>query len=306
MEKYKKIIKSRDLRKKILNVFRFIPDEPMIKIQYFVKTGRILNLKDPKRYTEKIQWYKLNYREPILTTCSDKYEVRTYVEEKGLGFLLNKLYTYYEDVNEIDYSKLPNSFVLKSTTGSGNNLLVKDKKNLSELKLKNVVSSWLENKDSQLGREWAYYDIKPRVIVEKMLPRDSMNDLPDYKFFCFNGKVKYLYTMINYVDNHDEGQCSFFTPDFIKLPYKRSEFKAIDEDISPPKNFNRMIEYAEILSKDFPHVRVDFYNIDGDIVFGELTFYNASGYTVFEPDEFDFMMGNEFLVPKRMKKVGEI
>src|SRR5699024_2999656 len=136
------------------------------------------------------------------------------------------------------------------------------------------------------------------LVIEKLIERDKNNDIPDYKFFCFNGKVKYLYTMIDYTDNHENGKCSFFTPDFEKLPYRRSEFAAIEKDIKKPMNFDKMIEIAEILSKDFPHVRVDLYNIKGNIIFGELTFYNASGYTVFEPDEFDFILGTEFILPK--------
>lgn len=296
---YKKILPNKKMRLKILEATNFIPDESMLKFQYKVKTGRSLNLKNPKRYTEKLQWYKLYYRDPLMTLCSDKYSVREYVNEKGLGNILNPLYGVYEDVNDIDFDYLPDSFALKSTSGAGGNIFIEDKKSADVEKIKREADKWLKTKSIKYGREWSYYNIQPRLVAERLLERDENNDIPDYKFFCFNGEVKYLYTMIDYTDNHDNGKCSFFTPDFEKLPYRRSEFPPIEEDINKPRNFDKMIEIAEILSEDFPHVRVDLYNIKGEIVFGELTFYNASGYTVFEPDEFDFILGKEFILPNK-------
>lgn len=298
---YKKLLPNKKMRLKILEATNFIPDKAMLKFQYKVKTGKTLNLYNPKRYTEKLQWYKLYYRNPLMTLCSDKYSVREYVKEKGLEDILNPLYGAYEDVNDIDFDSLPNSFALKNTSGAGGNIFIEDKRYADIEKIKQVADKWLKTKSVRYGREWSYYNIKPRLIIERLLDRDENKDIPDYKFFCFNGEVKYLYTMVDYTDNHDNGKCSFFTPEFEKLPYRRSEFPPIEKDIKKPKNFDKMIEIAEVLSKDFPHVRVDLYNIKGKIVFGELTFYNASGYTVFEPDEFDFILGNEFDLPKIIK-----
>lgn len=296
---YKKIIKNKNLRIKILNFFKFIPDKLMLKIQYRIKTGRKLNLSKPIRYTEKLQWYKLYYRDQLMTKCSDKYEARSYVEEKGLGKYLTELYGVYEKVDEIDFDVLPNAFAIKYNNGSGSNIFVRDKSTENLDEIKNAVSKWEKIRKTDYGREWCYYGVKPRIIIEELIDRDDNNDIPDYKFFCFNGKVKYLYTMINYVDNHKDGRCSFFTPEFEKLPYRRSEFKEIDTQISKPYKFEEMIKIAEVLSKDFPHVRVDLYNIKGRILFGELTFYNASGYTVFTPDDFDFILGKEFNLPNK-------
>lgn len=294
---YKKLIKSQELRLKILEMTNFIPDKFMIKLQYRIKTGRNLNLKNPMRYTEKLQWYKLNYRDPLMTKCSDKYLVREYVEDKGLGGILNPLLGVYTSSADINYDELPESFAIKHTNGSGANIFVKDKSEIDINNMKNIIDSWMNRKIINYGREWCYYNVEPKIVVEKLLGRDKNNDIPDYKFFCFNGKVKYLYTMVDYVDDHKKGRCSFYTPNFEKLPYRRSEYMEINRDIQKPKNFRKMIEIAEILSEDFPHVRVDLYNIKGEIVFGELTFYNASGYTVFSPDEFDFILGKEFLLP---------
>lgn len=294
---YKKIFRNQELRFKILEMLDFIPDKLMIKMQYRIKTGRSLNLDNPQRYTEKIQWYKLYYRDLLMTRCSDKYQVRSYVEEKGLGEYLTKLYGVYEKTEDIDFSKLPDSFAIKYTNGSGANYFVHDKKKEDLDKLREIANKWLKKRKANYGREWSYYNVTPRIIIEELLERDENNDIPDYKFFCFNGKVKYLYVMVDYVDNHENGRCSFFTPEWEQLPYKRSEYKAINRKIPKPKNFDKMIEIAEILSEDFPHVRVDLYNIKGRIVFGELTFYTASGYTVFYPDEFDFILGKEFILP---------
>lgn len=297
---YKRLIPNKDIRLKILELTNFVPDRIMIKLQYRLKTGRKLNLKNPERYTEKLQWYKLNYRDPLMIKCSDKYLVREYVTYKGLSHILNPLYGSYKNVKNIDFDKFPNSFALKLTNGSGANYFVTDikKENIPELNKR--LNSWMKRKIINYGREWSYYGIESRIIVEKLLERDNNNDLPDYKFFCFNGKVHYLYVMVNYVDDHDEGRCSFFDTKFNKLNYRRSEYKPIKDIIKKPKNFDTMIKYAEILSKDFPHVRVDFYNIDGKIVFGELTFYNASGYTNFEPEDFDYTLGRIFELPESM------
>lgn len=144
--------------------------------------------------------------------------------------------------------------------------------------------------------------IKLITLIEEMLPRDSNFDIPDYKFFCFDGKVDYLYTMIDYVDNNDNGKLSFFDCDFNKTKYHRIDFPNIDKEIRKPINFDKMIQYAEILSKGFPHVRIDLYNIEGQIYFGEFTFYTASGYLKFNDDEFDFILGENFDISKFYNK----
>lgn len=296
---YKKIIRNQEVRFIILNLLRFIPDKMMLQLQYRIKTGRKLNLTNPNRYTEKLQWYKLYYRNPLMTMCSDKYQVRSYVKEKGLEKYLTKLYGIYTEPEEIDFNTIPNSYAIKYTNGSGANYFVKNKTHENIDSIKDTINKWMTARKSDYGREWCYYNVEPRIIVEELIERDENNDIPDYKFFCFDGKVKYLYTMVDYVDDHKNGRCSFFTPDFEQLPYRRSEYKEINRKIAKPENFEEMLRIAEILSQDFPHVRVDLYNIKGKIIFGELTFYNASGYTVFRPDEFDFILGKEFKLPAK-------
>jgi len=298
---YKKLIRNQKVRFKILGLLDFVSDKMMLKLQYRIKTGRKLNLISPKRYTEKLQWYKLFYRDPLMTKCSDKFAVREYVESKGLGEILNPLYGVYDDIESINFEDLPQSFAIKHTNGSGANLFINDKTKMNIEDIKSTLREWMFKRKVNYGREWCYYNVPSRIIIEELIERDKNNDIPDYKFFCFNGEVKYLYTMVDYVDNHKMGKCSFFTPEFEKLPYRRSEYMAIDRDIPKPDNFDEMKKIAKILSKDFPHVRVDLYNIKGRIIFGELTFYNASGYTVFYPDEFDFKLGEYFILPEKLQ-----
>jgi hypothetical protein len=295
---YKKIFKTKSFRLLILSWLNFIPNELMIKIQYRIKTGRKLNLDKPLRYTEKIQWYKLNYFDPIITKCSDKYGVREFVASKGHSQILNELYGVYDTVESINFETLPCSFAVKFTNGSGKNIFVADKDSINIKALKSEIRGWFTEKNPNYGREWGYEGVSPKIVIEALLERDSNNDIPDYKFFCFGGRVHYLYTMVDYVDNHSLGRCSFYDRNFTKLPYRRSEYMEIDRDLPKPKQFDEMLKIAEDLSVDFPHVRVDFYNLKGKIIFGELTFYNASGYTVFSPDSFDFIMGEKFVLPK--------
>jgi hypothetical protein len=296
---YKKLIKSQKLRLKLLKVLDFLPDRLMIKLQYKISTGRKLNLKSPVRFTEKIQWYKLNYRDPLMVQCSDKYGVREYVESKGLVDILVPLIGVYNCAEEINFGELPSSFVLKTTNGSHTNVLCKDK---SDLDIKSTVLSlnrWLNAWDGKVGREWAYHNIKPRIICEKYLEKDKNDDLIDYKFFCFNGEPFYLYVITErFLDGGIK--LGIFDLEFNQLPYKRVDIPKLLKKVEKPDNFNEMIEIARKLSKDFPHVRVDLYNIDEQIFFGELTFYNGSGYKGYVPDEFDYIVGKKFKLPEVM------
>ncbi|HAF30223.1 MAG TPA: carbonic anhydrase [Bacteroidales bacterium] len=293
---YKKIFKSQKVRFIILKLFDFVPDKLMIVIQYKLSTGRWLKLKKPIRFTEKIQWYKLNYRHDILTKCSDKYSVREYVTAKGLSNILIPNYGVYNNVKEINFENLPDKFVLKTTNGSHTNILCADKSKLNSELAKKTIKGWLYSWTSKMGREWGYYNIKPRIICEKLLEKDSNNDLIDYKFFCFNGKPFCLYVIVDRF-LEDGIKLGIFDTEFNLMPYRRSDIRGITTNIPKPNNFNRMLEIAKVLSKDFPFVRVDLYNIEGSIYFGELTFYDGSGYKGYLPDEFDFILGEKFTLP---------
>lgn len=299
---YKKIIKDRSFRIKIMHALSFVPDRVMVKIQYYIKTGRKLNLKDPQRYTEKLQWMKVYYRDSRMVKCADKYDVREYVESCGYENILNELYGIFDSPDEIDFQLLPNSFVIKDTVGSGGNsvLFVYDKATTDIESLKATLRTWTNEPVDvkNPGREWVYDKKRHRILIEKLMIGDSEGDLPDYKFFCFNGEPFCLYMMKNYTQHHDEGILGFLTPDFVLLDAHRKDFSPMLEQPEKPKNYDQMVQIAKKLSAGFPHVRVDMYNLEGKIIFGEMTFFNASGYSLFEPDIFDFEMGEQFILPE--------
>ena len=302
---YKRIIKSRKVRLAILRFFNFIPDKWMVKLQYRIKMGKKLNLKNPKSYNEKLQWYKLYYKNPLMVKCVDKYDVRKYVADCGCSELLNECYGVYNNADEIDFSKLPNQFVAKSTLGGGGNsvVIVKDKSKLDIPALKKQMNSWVrENAHiKNSGREWPYNSGENnRIIIEKYIESDDKLGLVDYKFFCFNGRAEYMFVIAERVLG-ESASLDIYDRDFNKLPYRRSGKNNISVDFEKPENFAELRDAAEKLSKQFSHARVDLYDQNGKIIFGEITFYSGSGYSTYEPEEFDYLMGEKFILPERNK-----
>lgn len=294
---YRKIIRSRTLRVKILTYLSWIPDSIMLRLQYRLQTGRKLNLKNPKRFTEKLQVYKLKYRNLDMLRCTDKYEVRNYIKEKGLGEYLIPLIGVYDSVDKIDFNSLPDQFVAKSTDGGGGNqvFLCKDKGSISVSKFKETLNGWMTARKAKKssGREWAYENDYPRRIIIEELIGSSKNDLHDYKFFCFKGKIGIVYG----ISDRKVGQSAQFgiyDKNFKKLEVDRCDERHQEKPLEKPVNYEEMVRIVEKLSADFPHVRVDLYNVDGKIYFGELTFYDGSGYMKFNPDSFDRELGDLF------------
>ena len=292
---YKKIFRTGKSRVAVLNALSFLPDSVMLPLQYKMKLGRKLNLKDPKRFTEKLQWYKINYRNPVMHQCVDKYLVREYVKSKGLDSILVPLIGKYENLDQIDWNTLPDQFVIKTTHGGGglNVIVCPDKSKLSMEEVKAKLSFDPHPvKANSLGREWAYYGLQPGIVVEELLinsenPEAGIND---YKIFCYNGQAKYI---IVDVDRYIGHKRNFYDKDWNNL-HVTSDCPASDREIEKPENLDEMLRVAEKLSKDFPYVRVDLYNVDGKIYFGELTFYPWSGYVQYTPDEADFWFGRDF------------
>lgn len=302
MTNYKKIFKSQKLRFFILKTLSFLPDSIMLKIQYRMKLGRKLNLTNPERFTEKLQYYKMRYKNPILGICVDKYEVRKYLRQKGLDNILNELFLVADSANDIDFSKLPDQFVLKTTDGGGGeNVIICTNKsivNINELKKK--LSGWKNKKNVNAGREWAYTQSpKSRIIAERYLENKAnpKAGIEDFKFLCFHGTPRYV---IIDKDRYIGHKRNFYTIEKQRLNVE-SDCKQFDEDYIFPSNYNEMVDIARKLSEDFPFVRVDLYNVNGKIIFGELTFYPWSGYVQFNPDKFDFTLGKEFDIEKLKK-----
>ncbi len=297
MNFYKKLIPSRKIRFKIIKMLGFIPDKPMLELQYYIKHKRKLNLKNPKRYTEKIQWYKLYYRDPVMCQCVDKYGVREYIKSKGMEDILNTLYGVYDSFDEIDFSKLPDKFVMKTTNGSGTNFICKDKSTIDYVKLKEQFGNFFNQSSTSAGREWVYKAGDAKIIVEQLLedPKSSDGSISDYKFLCFGGKPEYVVYDVDRFVNHKR---NIYDTNWNDL-HIESDCKCCDREIEKPEKLDEMLEIAEKLSKDFPAVRVDLYCIEGKIYFGELTFFPWSGYVQYTPDSFDFELGEKFVLPEK-------
>lgn len=298
MNFYKRIFPKK-MRFALLRFLKFIPDEPMIKFQYWMKHHRFLNLKNPKRYTEKLQWYKLYYRNDLMPICVDKYQVRKYIESKGLSDILVKLYGAYDKAEDIPFDSLPNKFVLKTSNGSGTNIICREKSKISRDEIIEKVNRFLKQSSASAGREWAYAKGTPKIIIEELLedPISFDGAISDYKHLCFNGKPEYIVLDVDRFTNHKR---NIYDVEWKNL-HIASDCPCIEEGriFEKPVNYDRMIEIAKILCKDFPAVRVDLYNINGRIYFGELTFFPWSGYVQYTPDSFDFEMGEKFVLPKR-------
>lgn len=288
---YKKIIKNQNTRFAILKALSWVPDSIMLPLQYRMKMNRKCNLKHPERWTEKLQVYKMYYRNPVLFQCVDKYEVRKYVERKNCADNLVKLYGVWNHASEIDFTKLPSSFVLKTTNGGGGEdvVLVRDK-DKTDLAEKVTFLDAKRMKEVNGGREWAYTGIQnPRIIAEELLVNTENPEagVEDFKILCFHGEPKYV---IVDKDRYIDHKRNFYTTEWERVDVT-TDHEQFENPYPKPKNFEKMLDIARKLSADFPFVRVDLYNVEGQIYFGELTFYPWTGYVQFMPDSFDFELG---------------
>ncbi|QRM89681.1 glycosyltransferase [Lacinutrix sp. WUR7] len=275
---------------------RFLPPPIFAKFYYEYHTGKKLNLNKPIEFNEKIQWYKVFYHPKILNQLVDKYAVRKYVEEKIGNKYLNEVYGVFEKAEDINYKNLPNKFVIKATHASSYNLIVTNKNDLNLIKTTKLFNKWLcKNQYYRMGQEWAYKDVQPRLIIEKILKEEGKSSLTDYKFYCFNGVAKFADVHLDREENHQQG-C--YDLNFNLLPFrKKSKNKNISTEIKKPSNYDEMIKLSETLAANFPFVRVDFYSINGNAIFGEMTFYPSDGRKDFFPDEYNTIIGDYFKLP---------
>lgn len=284
-----------------LRKWRFLPSKQYVKYHYEYFSGKKLNLNNPKDFNAKIEWYKVFFRPKLLTQLADKYEVRSYVKAKIGAQYLNELYAVYDNPKDIDFESLPNKFVIKANHTNGHNLIVKNKELLDKKKVIKLFEKWLtKNQYYRRGQEWAYKDIKPKIIIEKFLKEDNKNTLVDYKFYCFNGKPKFIDVHIDRDEDHKQG-C--FDLDFNLLPFGKSKnYKSISTDIDKPSNLSEMVNLAKKLAINLPFVRVDFYSVNGKSIFGEMTFYPSDARNNFYPEKYNLIIGNYFNLPKLEKK----
>ena len=274
-----------------------LSDKTFIRWTYYLNHGHSLNLDNPQRYTEKLQWLKLFYRDPMWTKMVDKYAVKDIVREKVGDRYVVPTIAVWDSPHEINWDALPNQFVLKTNHDSGNNgvFIVKDKSKIDKSRLIHRINKSLSTDTSEAGREWPYRDVKRCVFAEKYL-EDATGELRDYKFFCFDGKVKYLFIA---TERQSGGEVKFdyFDADFNHLDIMQRHPMS-GKKIEKPAMFEQMNELAAKLSKGLPEVRVDLYEVDGQIYFGEYTFFHHGGIAPFHPDKWDFVWGEQIDLPK--------
>lgn len=290
--------KEKSIRKYIKSFCsRCVPDELYLKYKYWRLMNKKLDLKNPKTYNEKIQWLKLYDRKSEYSKMVDKYEVREFIKEKiGEDYLIPIL-GIYDNFEEINFDELPNEFVLKCTHDSGGVIICKDKSQLDIEETQYILNKSLQSNYYYNLREWPYKDVKPRIICEKFMVDESGIELKDYKFFCFNGEAKAMFVATN---RGIDTRFDFFDISFNHLPFMQ-HYKNSENKIKKPAGFGEMIRLSEILSQEIPHVRVDFYDINGKIYFGELTFHHFSGVEKFEPEEYDQIFGSWLELPNLNK-----
>ncbi|WP_445002569.1 ATP-grasp fold amidoligase family protein [Exiguobacterium alkaliphilum] len=272
-----------------------ISDERLIKSKFKKKLNREVNLSNPIYYNDKLQWLKLHWKDELAKQCADKYEVREYVKNKIGADYLNEVYGIYEDINEINFSELPESFVLKGTHGSGFNIICKNKNLLNWKSEKNKIQIWLKKNYYWQNREWVYKDLKPKIICEKFIEQESGEELRDYRFFCFNGEPKFISVDFSITQKQNTRR-NLYDLNWNILDGEISYPKELDIKVEKPKKLDEMINLSRALSTGFPHARIDFYYIQNRIIFGEITFFHQSGMGEIRPVEFEKEMGSWLVI----------
>lgn len=269
---------------------RCFSDKIFLQLKYHLCMGKKLKLKNPETFSEKLQWLKLYYRKPEQTMMADKYAVRAYIAEMLGEEYLIPLLGVWDSPDEINFDALPNQFVLKCNHNSGTGMIIcKDKKQLDIEKAKRELHKGLKQNYYLSGREWPYKNIPRKIVAEKFMSDGSGKSLKDYKFMCFHGEVKCCFLC---VDRNEQGKAKIVVYDreWNNMGFGRN--MVYHMDIPKPIQYDKMIELAEVLAKDFPFSRIDFYEIEGQIYFGEITFYPASGLEGFTPQSWDEKLGS--------------
>ena len=274
-----------------LGLYRGMSDEKYLKKEYYSIFRKKLNLENPITFNEKLQWLKLHDRKDIYTTMVDKVEAKKYVASIiGEEYIIPTI-GVYDRFDDIDFDKLPNQFVIKCTHDSGGIVICKNKAELDIKVAKKRINKFLKRKFYYVHREWPYKNVRPRIIIEKYMEDGNRKTMRDYKFFCFNGKPEMMY-LSEGLENHKTAKMSFYDMDMKVTDCLRSDYAPLDYVPEKPKNFERMKEFSGILSRDIPHLRVDWYEINGKLYFGELTFTTCAGYVPFANYDWDKKLGD--------------
>lgn len=276
-------------------------DKAYLSYMYKVAFGKKPNLEEPKTFNEKLQWLKLYNRNPEYSKLVDKCDVKPYIADSiGEQYVIPTL-GVWDRFEEIDFDALPNQFVLKCTHDSGSVVICRDKSTFDVEKARERLTAKLKNDLFWHGREWPYKNLKPRILAEQYMEDEKTAELRDYKFFCFDGEVKALFIATDRQKEGEEVKFDFFDPDFQWMPVKQGHPNA---KVHPekPMCFEEMKELAAKLSVGMPHVRVDFYEVNGRVYFGELTFFHFCGLVPFCPEEWDTTFGSWIRLPEKQTK----
>ncbi len=305
----------------------WMSDEQYLKLIWLIRMGYPLDLENPRTFNEKIQWLKLHDHNPIYNIMADKYEAKQFVADRIGEEYVVPCYGVWDHFDDIDFDKLPEEFVLKTTHDNDSVVIVRDRDLFDRKAAKKLLEKHLKTNHFWWWREWVYKDIKPRIIAEKVLENKDKSDLRDYKLFCFDGEPQYSYVCTHVKHGEDPVMTqhngkpefmlsghvrplyrlknaigkletyTFYDNDFHMIPCSKADWPAMTEPIQPPATFEKMKEIARVLSKDIPHVRVDMYDVDGKLYVGELTFYTSAGYEDFAPDEYNYKFGEMLKLP---------
>lgn len=324
MNKYRRFISDKNFRFHYLaakGFYNFLPDAVFIRRKYFLSYGKPLNLDKPTGFNEKLQWLKLNDRKPIYARLADKYAVREYIAERiGEEYLVPLVGGPWSSADQIDFDGLPSQFVLKCTHDSGSVIVCRDKAHFDMEGARKSLAKRLRRNYYYGDREWQYKNIIPRIIAEEYLSYPPLSEVPaacapvdiqqfqssngllDYKFMCFNGEVKALFLDIGVIDSSGKAAVEYYRNiydrDFHLLPVLETR-PNYPHPIPMPENYETMVHIAQQLSQGFPHLRVDMYNMHGDIRIGELTLYHGSGMSnFFDPPQWDEIFGSWLTLPK--------
>lgn len=268
---------------------KFLSDKQYAKIRYRLDVGRRLNLKNPALFTEKIQYLKLNNRNPLREVAASRKRVRDYVSERiGPNYLIPILLET-KTLTQSDWNCLPENFILKANHGCGMIEIVQEKSSTDFHTIRRKTEEWIEFDYAKFGREWVYQNVEREIVAEELILNQQEQIPRDYKFFCFHGKVEMIQVDIG---RFEQQRRNLYDRNFELLP-ATSLYPNTEKPVSPPGNLEYMIEIAEKLSAEFNFIRVDLYSVDGRIYFGELTNFPGNGFISYEPESFDFELGEK-------------
>lgn len=287
IKKPKKLIRALGNR----NIFNWMPDKLYLKLLFWAEIGKKLNLENPQSFNEKLQWLKLYDRNPEYTKMVDKYEVRSYISEKIGEEYLIPLLGVWDKFEEIDFASLPNQFVLKCTHDSGGLVICKDKATLDMNAAKKKINKCLKRNFYKITREWPYKNVKPRIIAEKFMTDSLQGDgLADYKVLCFGGEAKLIELHLDrYSKNHIQ---NMYDINWNNTGITQGGYNTTEKVVEKPSQLNKIIELSQLLSKGIRHVRIDWYVVEGKIYFGEITFFDGSGFATFDDEKDDLYIGS--------------